>query len=75
MPKRSDLPVCGNKRRQQLVRLRTVVGAGGFQQGDGFGDGAALGCGFTADHLFEKIQTQFSKQQTTQSAQTRGYCW
>ena len=28
---------------EQLVSLRAVVCAGGFEQGDGFGDGAALG--------------------------------
>ena len=33
----------GQQRREQLICLRAVIGAGGFEQRDGFGHGAALG--------------------------------
>ena len=32
----------GQQGRQQFIALRTVVGAGGFQQGNGLGHGPAL---------------------------------
>jgi hypothetical protein len=38
-----DLPGVRQQRREQFIGLRPVVGPGGFQQRDGFGNGAALG--------------------------------
>ena len=40
--------------REQLVTLRAVVGASGFEQGDGFGDGAALGHGLAVGDRFNQ---------------------
>ena len=41
MPMRRDCAGVRQQRGQQLIGLRAVIGAGGFEQGDGFRDGAA----------------------------------
>ncbi|GAA6119336.1 hypothetical protein Acidovoranil_14390 [Acidovorax sp. FG27] len=44
------------QRGQQLVALGAVVCAGGFEQGDGLGDGAALnGAGLAGDAVVQAV--------------------
>ena len=42
MPKRNDLPVCGNMAVSKSSAKQAVVRPGGLQQRDGFGHGTAL---------------------------------
>ena len=50
----NDLRLYSTFYSQQFIALRPVIGAGGFKQGDGFGDGAALRLRVGAEQPVEK---------------------
>ena len=53
------LPGVGQQRREELVGLRAMVGAGGFEKGDGLGDGSALGKRRFGDDLLQQLNPPF----------------
>jgi hypothetical protein len=57
---------------EQLIRLRTVVGAGGFEQGNGFGDGAALGRATRANHGIKQCISHIGCDQITSNPRPSG---